>query len=169
MGLFTKKPFAELQAEADRGLLRRSLGPWHLIALGIGSIIGTGIFVLTGTAASQNAGPALVLSMLISAAGCAFAGLCYAEFAAMVPVAGSAYTYAYATIGELFAWIIGWDLILEYAVASMTVAHGWSKNFQDILAVFGIHLPKTLSNSPFDYDPATGHLFGTGSVLDLPG
>ena len=93
MGLFTKKSFAELQAEADRGLLRRSLGPWHLTALGIGSIIGTGIFVLTGTAASQNAGPALVFSMFISAAGCAFAGLCYAEFAAMVPVAGSAYTY----------------------------------------------------------------------------
>ena len=117
MGLFSKKSFADLQAEADGGQLRRSLGPWNLTALGIGSIIGTGIFVLTGTAASQNAGPALVLSMIISAAGCAFSGLCYAEFAAMVPVAGSAYTYAYATIGEFLAWIIGWDLILEYALS----------------------------------------------------
>ena len=115
MSLFSKKSFTDLQAEADRGLLRRSLGPWNLTALGIGSIIGTGIFVLTGTAASQNAGPALVLSMIISAVGCAFSGLCYAEFSAMVPVAGSAYTYAYATMGEFIAWIIGWDLILEYA------------------------------------------------------
>ena len=117
MGLFTRKSFSALQADAEGGLLRRSLGPCNLIALGIGSIIGTGIFVLTGTAASQNAGPALVLSMVISAVGCAFSGLCYAEFAAMVPVAGSAYTYAYATVGELFAWIIGWDLILEYALS----------------------------------------------------
>ena len=113
MGLLSKKPLSELSAEAERGLLRRSLGPLHLTALGIGSIIGTGIFVLTGTAASQNAGPALVFSMIISAIGCAFSGLCYAEFAAMVPVAGSAYTYAYATAGEIFAWIIGWDLILD--------------------------------------------------------
>ena len=129
MGLFSKKSFADLQAEADGGQLRRSLGPWHLTALGIGSIIGTGIFVLTGTAASQNAGPALVLSMIISAVGCAFSGLCYAEFAAMVPVAGSAYTYAYATIGEFVAWIIGWDLILEYALSVATVAVGWSGYF----------------------------------------
>src|SRR3954470_2275918 len=126
MGLLSRKSLSELQAEADEGQLRRSLGPWHLTALGIGSIIGTGIFVLTGTAASQNAGPALALSMVISAAGCAFAGLCYAEFAAMVPVAGSAYTYAYATMGELVAWIIGWDLILEYALSTSTVAVGWS-------------------------------------------
>src|SRR5438034_11060869 len=104
MGLFTKKSFAELQAEADRGLLRRSLGPWHLTALGIGSIIGTGIFVLTGTAASQNARPALVFSMILSAVGCAFAGLCYAEFAAMVPVASSAHPSAYATSGAISAW-----------------------------------------------------------------
>ena len=101
MALFTKKSFDELQAEAERGLLRRSLGPWNLTALGIGSIIGTGIFVLTGTAASQNAGPALVFSMIISAIGCAFAGLCYAEFASMIPIAGSAYTYSYTTMGEL--------------------------------------------------------------------
>ena len=117
MNLFTKKSLAQLDAESERNPLRRSLGRVQLVALGIGSIIGTGIFVLTGTAASQNAGPALVLSMILAAVGCAFAGLCYAEFAAMVPVAGSAYTYAYATIGELFAWIIGWDLILEYALS----------------------------------------------------
>jgi basic amino acid/polyamine antiporter, APA family len=150
MGLLSKKPFAELQAEADRGLLRRSLGPWHLIALGIGSIIGTGIFVLTGTAASQNAGPALVLSMLISAAGCAFAGLCYAEFAAMVPVAGSAYTYAYATVGEIFAWIIGWDLILEYALSTATVAVGWSGYFASLARDIGFAIPPALTAPPFN-------------------
>jgi APA family basic amino acid/polyamine antiporter len=150
MGWLTRKRFAELQAEADRGVLRRSLGPWHLIALGIGSIIGTGIFVLTGTAASQNAGPALVLSMLISAAGCAFAGLCYAEFAAMVPVAGSAYTYAYATVGEIFAWIIGWDLILEYALSTATVAVGWSGYFVSLARDLGLTVPPALSTPPFN-------------------
>jgi APA family basic amino acid/polyamine antiporter len=150
MGWLTRKPFAELRAEADRGVLRRSLGPWHLIALGIGSIIGTGIFVLTGTAASQNAGPALVLSMLISAAGCAFAGLCYAEFAAMVPVAGSAYTYAYATVGEIFAWIIGWDLILEYALSTATVAVGWSGYFVSLARDLGLTVPPALSTPPFN-------------------
>jgi APA family basic amino acid/polyamine antiporter len=148
MGLFTRKTFDALQAEADRGLLRRSLGPWNLTALGIGCIIGTGIFVLTGTAASQNAGPALVLSMIISAVGCAFAGLCYAEFAAMVPVAGSAYTYAYATVGELFAWIIGWDLILEYALSVSTVAVGWSGYFVSLSRDLGITIPAALAAPP---------------------
>ena len=148
MGLFTKKSFEALQAEAERGLLRRSLGPWNLTALGIGCIIGTGIFVLTGTAASQNAGPALVLSMIISAVGCAFAGLCYAEFAAMVPVAGSAYTYAYATVGELFAWIIGWDLILEYALSVSTVAVGWSGYFVSLARDVGIAIPAALVAPP---------------------
>src|SRR5439155_9237397 len=112
-----------------------------LIALGIGCIIGTGIFVLTGTAASQNAGPALVLSMIISAVGCAFSGLCYAEFASMVPVAGSAYTYAYATVGELFAWIIGWDLILEYALSVLTVAVGCSGYCVSFTRTFGVAMP----------------------------
>jgi APA family basic amino acid/polyamine antiporter len=148
MGLFTKKSIGALQAEADRGLLRRSLGPWNLTALGIGSIIGTGIFVLTGTAASQNAGPALVFSMLLSAVGCAFAGLCYAEFAAMVPVAGSAYTYAYATIGEIFAWIIGWDLILEYALSTATVAVGWSGYFASLMHDVGVDVPASLTGPP---------------------
>jgi basic amino acid/polyamine antiporter, APA family len=145
MGLFSRKPFADLQAEAEGGLLRRSLGPWNLTALGIGSIIGTGIFVLTGTAASQNAGPSLVLSMVISAVGCAFSGLCYAEFAAMVPVAGSAYTYAYATMGEFLAWIIGWDLILEYALSASTVAVGWSGYFVSLAHDVGIVVPPSLA------------------------
>jgi APA family basic amino acid/polyamine antiporter len=148
--------------------LRRCLGPMQLTALGVGAVIGTGIFVLTGVAAHDKTGPALMLSFVAAGLACIFAALCYAEFASMAPVAGSAYTYAYATLGELFAWIIGWDLILEYAVASMTVAHGWSKNFQDILQVAGISLPKALSNSPFDYDPSVGQFVGTGSVLDLP-
>src|SRR5262245_23836850 len=146
MGLFTRKSFDALQAEAERGLLRRSLGPWNLIARGIGCIIGAGIFVLTGTAASQNAGPALVFSMIISAFGCAFAGLCYAEFAAMVPVAGSAYTYAYATAGEIFAWIIGWDLILEYGLSVATVAVGWSGYFVSLARDLGIVVPEALAN-----------------------
>src|SRR5258707_2024449 len=159
--LFRKKSFAELQAEADRGLLRRSLGPWNLIALGIGCIIGTGIFVLTGTAASQNAGPALVLSMIISAVGCAFCGLCYAELASMVPVAGSAYTYAYATLGELLAWIIGWDLVLEYALSSATVATGWARYFQSVLSAFGLHLPHAIAGPTIAYDPILCRLFAT--------
>ena len=150
MGLFSKKSLTDLHAEAEGGLLRRSLGPWNLTALGIGSIIGTGIFVLTGTAASQNAGPALVLSMIISAAGCAFSGLCYAEFSSMVPVAGSAYTYAYATIGEFVAWIIGWDLILEYALSVATVAVGWSGYFVSFARDIGIVIPPALASPPPD-------------------
>src|SRR5947208_3971561 len=148
MSLFTRKSLADLRVESERSLLRRSLGPLHLTALGIGSIIGTGIFVLTGTAASQNAGPALVLSMIISAVGCAFAGLCYAEMASMVPVAGSAYTYAYATVGELFAWIIGWDLILEYALATSTVAVGWSGYFVSFLHTIGVTMPAAWTAPP---------------------
>ncbi|MDQ2766017.1 MAG: amino acid permease [Gemmatimonadota bacterium] len=141
MNLFTKKSLAQLDREAERNPLRRSLGRVQLIALGVGSIIGTGIFVMTGTAASQNAGPALVLSMILTTVGCAFSGLCYAEFAAMVPIAGSAYTYAYATIGEFVAWIIGWDLILEYALSVSTVAVGWSGYFVSLARDVGIHIP----------------------------
>ena len=148
MSLFTRKSLADLHVEAERGLLRRSLGPLNLTALGIGSIIGTGIFVLTGTAASQNAGPSLVLSMILSAVGCAFAGLCYAEFAAMVPVAGSAYTYAYATVGEIFAWIIGWDLCLEYALSTATVAVGWSGYLVSLSRDLGIPIPPALTAPP---------------------
>jgi APA family basic amino acid/polyamine antiporter len=145
MNLFTKKSLAQLDQESERNPLRRSLGRTQLIALGVGSIIGTGIFVMTGTAASQNAGPALVLSMILTTIGCAFSGLCYAEFAAMVPIAGSAYTYAYATIGEFVAWIIGWDLILEYALSVSTVAVGWSGYFVSLARDVGIHIPLALT------------------------
>ena len=148
MGLFSTKSLAELRRESEGSQLRRSLGPVSLTALGIGSIIGTGIFVLTGTAASQNAGPALVLSMIVAAVGCAFAGLCYAELAAMIPVSGSAYTYAYATAGELAAWIIGWDLILEYALSTATVAGGWSGYFVSLMRDFGLNIPAALTVAP---------------------
>src|SRR5713226_4081892 len=154
MSFFSKKPLADLQAEADGRLLKRSLGPLNLTALGIGSIIGTGIFVLIGTAASQNAGPALVISMVISASGCAFAGLCYAEFASMVPVAGSAYTYAYATVGEIVAWIIGWDLILEYALSTSTVAVGWSGYFVSLTKQIGLPMPAALTAPPLNVPAA---------------
>jgi basic amino acid/polyamine antiporter, APA family len=166
MSLFTKKSLAALRADAESNTLRRALGPLNLTTLGIGSIIGTGIFVLTGTAASQNAGPALVISMIIAGIACAFAGLCYAEFAAMIPVAGSAYTYAYATMGELMAWIIGWDLVLEYALSTATVAVGWSGYFLSLLGDAGIHLPAALSAAPGETVTMAG---GTaGGVFNLP-
>ena len=148
MSLWYKKPLSELRADAERHTFRRALGPVQLTALGIGSIIGTGIFVLTGTAASLHAGPGLVLSMVFAAVACAFAGLCYAELAAMIPVAGSAYTYAFATIGELAAWIIGWDLILEYALSTATVAVGWSGYLVSFLDSVGLHLPPALTAAP---------------------
>src|SRR5690348_16103910 len=168
MNLMTRKPIEQLIAESNASALRRTLGPFSLTTLGVGAIIGVGIFVITGTAAAQFAGPALVLSMIFAAIGCAFAGLCCAEFASMIPVAGSAYTYAYATLGELFAWIIGWDLILEYAVASSTVAHGWSHYFQDLLVFFNVSLPHVVTNAPFDFDPSSGRLAFTGTWFDLP-
>ncbi len=167
--LFQKKSHEALMEELrGENRLRRVLGPVQLSSLGVGAIIGTGIFVLTGIAAHDRTGPALMLSFVAAGITCVFAALCYAEFASMVPVAGSAYTYAYATLGELFAWIIGWDLILEYAVASSTVAHGWSHYFQDFLAFFNVHLPLAFRNAPFDYDPATGRLALTGTWFDLP-
>jgi APA family basic amino acid/polyamine antiporter len=148
MSLFHKKSLAQLQADGERQLLRRTLGPVQLTALGIGSIIGTGIFVFTGLAASLYAGPALILSMVFAAVACALAGLCYAELAAMIPVAGSAYTYAFATIGEFAAWIIGWDLILEYALSASTVAVGWSGYFVSFLNGIGVHMPAVLTAAP---------------------
>jgi APA family basic amino acid/polyamine antiporter len=167
--LFAKKPLKVLLEEmAGEHRLRRVLGPVGLTSLGVGAIIGTGIFVLTGVAAHDKTGPALILSFVVSGIACIFAALCYAEFAAMVPVAGSAYTYAYATLGELFAWIIGWDLVLEYAVASSTVAHGWSHYFQDFIGIFSLKLPHIFTNAPFDYDPQLGHLISTGTFCDLP-
>src|SRR5438876_6719506 len=167
--LFARKPLALLLEEMKgENRLRRVLGPVQLTALGVGAVIGTGIFVLTGVAAHDRTGPALMLSFVAAGIACIFAALCYAEFASMAPVAGSAYTYAYATLGELFAWIIGWDLILEYAVASSTVAHGWSHYFQDFIGIFHIKLPHMLTNAPFDYDLTTGRLAGTGTWFDLP-
>src|SRR5579862_4960911 len=167
--LFQVKTHEALMEEMrGENQLRRVLGPVQLSSLGVGAIIGTGIFVLTGIAAHDRTGPALMLSFVVSGVTCFFAALCYAEFASMVPVAGSAYTYAYATLGELFAWIIGWDLILEYAVASATVAHGWSHYFQDFMAFFGFHLPGVFTNAPFDYDPVSGRLVLTGTWVDLP-
>lgn len=148
-----KKSLQALQQEAatsGANTLKRSLGGINLIAIGIGVIIGAGLFSLTGIAAADNAGPAVTLSFIVAAVGCAFSALCYAEFAAMVPVAGSAYTYAYATLGELFAWIIGWDLILEYSVGAATVSISWSQYLVKFLDKFNIHLPPQLVHSPFE-------------------
>ena len=148
MALTTRKPIAALLADAEHGGLRRALGPGALVLLGIGAIIGAGIFVLTGNVAAQHTGPALVLSMILAGIACAFAGLCYAELASMIPVAGSAYTYAYATMGEFMAWVIGWDLILEYSLASATVALGWGANAVSLLADLGVHVPPRLTAPP---------------------
>ncbi|HEX7449890.1 MAG TPA: amino acid permease [Pirellulales bacterium] len=166
---FAKKTLESLVHEmAGEHRLRRVLGPVALSALGVGAIIGTGIFVLVGEAAHDKAGPALMLSFVVAGIACVFAALCYAEFAAMAPVAGSAYTYAYVTLGELFAWIIGWDLVLEYAVGAATVANGWSHYFQSLIGMFHWAIPAWLAEPPFDYDPATGEFFMTGSLLNLP-
>jgi APA family basic amino acid/polyamine antiporter len=167
--LWARKSVEVLLAEmAGEHRLRRCLGPVSLTALGVGAIIGAGIFVLTGLAARDYAGPGLVLSFTFAGIGCALAALCYAEFASTVPVAGSAYTYAYATLGELFAWIIGWDLVLEYIVASSTVAHGWSHYLDTFLNLFGIAIPAAWINNPFDYDPTAGQWVVTGAYMNLP-
>jgi APA family basic amino acid/polyamine antiporter len=159
--LLKTKSIEQLVGDAERGgkSLRRTLTAMDLTLLGIGAIIGTGIFVLTGTAAANQAGPAIVVSYMAAGLACGFAALCYAEFAAMIPIAGSAYTYSYATLGEIFAWMIGWDLILEYAVGSMTVAIGWSGYFQRILSGFGLHLPLWMSAAPAATD---------GALINLP-
>jgi basic amino acid/polyamine antiporter, APA family len=153
VNLLATKPLNTILGEAHETgehSLRRALGPTNLITLGIGAIIGTGIFVITGTATAQNAGPAIVLSFVLAALGCVFAGLCYAEFASVIPVAGSAYTYGYATLGEIFAWIIGWDLVLEYAFGAATVATGWSGYFISLLGDFGIKLPASIAGTRWD-------------------
>src|SRR5262249_10501664 len=173
--LFRTKPLSMLLEEMKgENRLRRILGPVQLTALGVGAIIGTGIFILTGVAAHDRTGPALMLSFVMAGLACVFAALCYAEFASMVPVAGSAYTYAYATLGELFAWIIGWDLILEYAVGSATVAHGWSAHFQEFTPLFRFKVWPLVAPAPINYCvnvgtdcPHTGFV-GTGSYFDLP-
>ena len=160
MGLFIKKPFSMLQAEANESgakTLKRVLGAWSLVALGVGVIIGAGLFSITGTVAAGYTGPAITLSFAIAAIGCCFAGLCYAEFASMIPVAGSAYTYSYATMGELIAWIIGWDLVLEYTVAATTVSISWSRYLVVFLEGVGINLPHALTACPWD-----------GGVVNIP-
>src|SRR6478609_179272 len=150
--LFATKSLETLHKEMaeDEGRLRRVLGPIGLTSLGIGAIIGAGIFVMTGRVAAQDAGPAIVVSYCVAGVGCALAAFCYAEFASMAPVAGSAYTYAYATLGELFAWIIGWDLVLEYAMSGAVVAAVWTKYFNVLLkVVFQVEIPKVLAADPF--------------------
>ena len=152
MSLFIKKPLEQLlaQAEDSEKSLKRSLTATNLIALGIGAIIGAGLFSITGVAAATNAGPAITISFIVAAFGCAFAGLCYAEFASMIPVAGSAYTYSYATLGEFIAWIIGWDLVLEYALGAATVAISWSRYLAKFLEHYDIHIPHYLAMSPYE-------------------
>src|SRR5947207_6651631 len=151
MSLFRRKSVAAVQSEVQTDQsLKRALGPLNLTALGIGGIIGAGIFVLTGQAAAKYAGPAIVYSFILAGMACAFAALCYAEFAAMIPVSGSAYTYGYATMGELVAWIIGWDLILEYLFGAATVAVGWSGYFAAFMNEFGFRIPVQYTGAPLD-------------------
>lgn len=151
--LFKVKPIDTIlkqSAEVGENTLKRTLGPYNLVALGIGAIIGAGLFSITGMAAANHAGPAVTISFVIAAVGCAFAGLCYAEYASMIPVAGSAYTYSYATLGEFIAWIIGWDLVLEYAVGAATVSISWSRYLMKFLEHYNLHFPPQLAMSPFD-------------------
>jgi len=177
--IWARKSIAALQAEAEEpqvqaltthdGVpLKRTLSALNLVALGIGAIIGAGIFVLTGHAAAANAGPAITLSFVLGAFACAFAGLCYAEMSSTVPIAGSAYTYAYATMGELVAWIIGWDLILEYALGAVTVAIGWSGYVVSFLKNLGIVVPPAIAGSPFSYDAAEHVWRTTGALINVP-
>lgn len=157
--LWIRKPLDKLLKESsgEGNQLKRTLGPWSLVALGIGAIIGAGLFSITGGAAANQAGPAITISFIVAALGCAFAGLCYAEFASMIPVAGSAYTYSYATMGEFVAWIIGWDLVLEYAVGAATVSISWSRYLVKFLEGFEVHLPQALTVGPWD-----------GGMINLP-
>ena len=182
MSLWATKSITALLAEAEaagEGSLKRVLGPLNLVTLGIGAIIGAGIFVLTGQAAALHAGPAVPISMTLVGIACAFAGLCYAEMASAVPVAGSAYTYSYATMGELVAWIIGWDLVLEYAAGAATVGVGWSGHLVSLLGLFGLQIPPALAASPTQWctdAQVAGHVAGcahtglnlTGALINLP-
>ncbi len=164
--LWARKPLAQLQAEAsdsDHGL-RRALGPGALVALGVGAIIGAGLFVRTAAAAAYAAGPSVTLGFVVAAVGCAFAGLCYAELSSTIPIAGSAYTYSYATMGELVAWIIGWDLVLEYAIGAATVSIAWSEYLNKLLGLLGRGIPYAYCHSPFQVDEATG----VHGIVNLP-
>src|ERR1700746_1820559 len=159
--LFATKSIASVLKEAgdtSEHSLKRALGPINLVTLGIGAIIGAGIFVLTGSAAALYAGPAIMLSYILAGLGCVFAGLCYAEFASMIPIAGSAYTYGYAALGEIVAWIIGWDLLLEYALVAAVVSIGWAGYLQALLGQFGLRLPDWAMGAPGT---------GAGHILDL--
>jgi APA family basic amino acid/polyamine antiporter len=164
--LFARKDIAGLQAEAEASAdgLKRALGPMDLIALGIGAIIGAGLFVRTASAAATRAGPSVTLGFVLAGIGCAFAGLCYAELASMIPIAGSAYTYSYTTMGELVAWIIGWDLVLEYALGAATVGIAWSEYFNKLLGLFGPQIPYAWCHSPFQVDEVTG----AHGIVNLP-
>ena len=170
MSMFGKhfeKKAIDLLIDDTGNKMKRVLGPFHLIMLGVGVIVGAGIFVLTGQVAAEYSGPAIILSLVVSAIGCAFAGLCYAEFASLIPASGSAYTYSYATLGKIFAWIIGWDLILEYLFGAASVAVGWSGYFTSFLKDFGIHIPDVLCNAPFMHDAVKGW-YHTGAIINLP-
>src|SRR5262252_9088217 len=163
--LFQKKPLSRLMHEADEvgeHTLKRSLGWMNLVALGIGGIIGAGLFVRTAAAIAERAGPSVVLAFVVAGIGCAFAGLCYAEFASMIPVAGSAYTYSYATMGELVAWIIGWDLVLEYAVGAATVSIAWSEYFNKVLEFVGFQIPYQWCHSPLE------SMNGVSGIINIP-
>lgn len=179
--LLATKPIQAFSAIAQAGELRRTLGPGALTAIGVGGIIGTGIFVLTGVAAANHAGPAIVLAFILAGIGCIFAGLCYAEFASMIPVSGSAYAYSYATLGEFIAWFIGWNLVLEYLFAAATVAVGWSRYLVKLLDAYNVNfLPEALTSAPIDLCPASGvfghlatactpgSLIQTGAMMNLP-
>nr|WP_294773932.1 amino acid permease [uncultured Flavobacterium sp.] len=170
MSIWKRKSLAVLLSEADESEkgLKRTLSSRSLVALGIGAIIGAGLFSLTGIAAAEHAGPAVTLSFVLAAVGCAFAGLCYAEFASMIPVAGSAYTYSYATMGEFMAWIIGWDLVLEYALGAATVGVSWSRYFLELLNKFGIHLPPDLICSPWETLKLSDGTLIEGGIINLP-
>src|SRR5207302_14106 len=164
--LFARKPLNRLMGEAQEigeHTLKRSLGPINLVMLGIGAIIGAGLFVRTAAAIADRAGPSVVLAFVVAGVGCAFAGLCYAEFASMIPVAGSAYTYSYATMGELVAWIIGWDLCLEYAVGAATVAIAWSEYFNKVLEYVGLSVPYQWCHSPLEVSAA-----GVHGIMNIP-
>jgi APA family basic amino acid/polyamine antiporter len=165
MNLFKTKQFSS--EELKNSKLKRSLTATHLVALGIGAVVGAGIFVITGNAAAEHAGPAVVISFIIAAFGCALAGLCYAEFSSMFPVAGSAYSYSYATMGEFIAWILGWDLILEYLFGAATVSVGWSGYTTGFLADLGISIPSVITSAPIDYSAENGWFF-TGAIINFP-
>ncbi|MBR3378961.1 MAG: amino acid permease, partial [Bacillus sp. (in: Bacteria)] len=158
--LFRKKSLDQLMLESQTKRLSRSLNTFDLILLGIGCVVGTGIFVITGVAAAKDAGPAIIISFILAAIACALAAFCYAEFSSSIPVSGSVYTYSYATLGEFLAFLMGWDLMLEYVVALSAVASGWSSYFQSLLSGFGLHIPKALSAAPGAAD---------GAIFNLPG